>query len=211
MHSSLVTTREGLPLGLAAIKFWNRDKFHGANALKRRVKLRNMMFGTKTEKIDIQFEQLEFELEDMETTQAEMEAVVDRASPAQEKVGSEGKPRPEHRPRRCQARSLARLLSGLRQPAAKTSLSNRSASRQLQGHPPFAAQVLLHRRRSRGRSAGAIAADQSGLGRTKHTLTRNQGGSPFAYGTFDRSGFASRGAGDAHDEFAIGHGLRVRA
>ena len=35
MHSSLVATREGLPLGLAAIKFWNRDKFHGANALKR--------------------------------------------------------------------------------------------------------------------------------------------------------------------------------
>src|ERR1700689_1984295 len=37
MHSSLVTTRDGLPLGLAAIKFWNRDKFHGANALKRRI------------------------------------------------------------------------------------------------------------------------------------------------------------------------------
>jgi hypothetical protein len=37
MHSSLVTTREGLPLGLAAIQFWNRDKFHGANALKRRI------------------------------------------------------------------------------------------------------------------------------------------------------------------------------
>ncbi len=37
MHSSLVTTGEGLPLGLAAIKFWNRDKFHGANALKRRI------------------------------------------------------------------------------------------------------------------------------------------------------------------------------
>jgi Transposase DNA-binding len=37
MHSSLVATREGLPLGLAAIKFSNRDKFHGANALKRRV------------------------------------------------------------------------------------------------------------------------------------------------------------------------------
>ena len=37
MHSSLVMTREGLPLGLAAIKFWNRDKFHGANALKRRI------------------------------------------------------------------------------------------------------------------------------------------------------------------------------
>jgi Transposase DNA-binding len=37
MHSSLVTTGEGLPLGLGAIKFWNRDKFHGANALKRRI------------------------------------------------------------------------------------------------------------------------------------------------------------------------------
>lgn len=37
MHSSLVATRDGLPLGLAAIKFWSRDKFHGANALKRRI------------------------------------------------------------------------------------------------------------------------------------------------------------------------------
>jgi len=37
MHSSLVVTGEGLPLGLAAIKFWSRDKFHGANALKRRI------------------------------------------------------------------------------------------------------------------------------------------------------------------------------
>jgi hypothetical protein len=37
MHSSLVTTGDGFPLGLAAIKFWNRDKFHGANALKRRI------------------------------------------------------------------------------------------------------------------------------------------------------------------------------
>ena len=37
MHSSLVVTQAGLPLGLAAIKFWTRDKFHGANALKRRI------------------------------------------------------------------------------------------------------------------------------------------------------------------------------
>ena len=37
MHSSLVVTQNGLPLGLAAIKFWTRDKFHGANALKRRI------------------------------------------------------------------------------------------------------------------------------------------------------------------------------
>jgi hypothetical protein len=37
MHSSLVITHEGQPLGLAAIKFWSRDKFHGANRLKRRI------------------------------------------------------------------------------------------------------------------------------------------------------------------------------
>ncbi len=37
MHSSLVTTCDGLPLGLGAIKFWNRNRFHGANALKRRI------------------------------------------------------------------------------------------------------------------------------------------------------------------------------
>lgn len=37
MHSSLVTTVDGLPLGLAAVKFWTRDKCHGANALKRRI------------------------------------------------------------------------------------------------------------------------------------------------------------------------------
>ncbi|ADW69336.1 transposase [Granulicella tundricola MP5ACTX9] len=37
MHSSLVVTEHGLPLGLTAIKFWTRDKFHGANALKRRI------------------------------------------------------------------------------------------------------------------------------------------------------------------------------
>jgi Transposase DNA-binding len=37
MHSSLVVTEQGLPLGLAAIKFWTRSKFHGANALKRKI------------------------------------------------------------------------------------------------------------------------------------------------------------------------------
>ena len=37
MHSSLVVTTEGLPLGLAAIKFWNRDKFKGTNKLKRSI------------------------------------------------------------------------------------------------------------------------------------------------------------------------------
>lgn len=37
MHSSLVVTEEGLPLGLAAVKFWNRDKFKGTAQLKRRI------------------------------------------------------------------------------------------------------------------------------------------------------------------------------
>lgn len=37
MHSSLVITEDGLPLGLAAIKFWTRKKFKGSNALKKTV------------------------------------------------------------------------------------------------------------------------------------------------------------------------------
>ena len=37
MHSSLAVTTDGLPLGLAAIKFWTRSKFKGTNALKHRI------------------------------------------------------------------------------------------------------------------------------------------------------------------------------
>ena len=37
MHSSLAVTAEGLPLGLAAIKFWTRSNFKVTNALKRKV------------------------------------------------------------------------------------------------------------------------------------------------------------------------------
>ncbi len=37
MHSSPVITPEGLPLGLAAIKFWSRKKFKGCNARKRKI------------------------------------------------------------------------------------------------------------------------------------------------------------------------------
>jgi len=37
MHSSLTVTPEGLPLGLAAVKFWSRQKFKGCTALKRHV------------------------------------------------------------------------------------------------------------------------------------------------------------------------------
>jgi hypothetical protein len=37
MHSSLAVTTAGLPLGLAAIKFWTRDQFKGCNALKKKI------------------------------------------------------------------------------------------------------------------------------------------------------------------------------
>lgn len=37
MHSSLAVTTDGLPLGLAAIKFWTRDQFQGCNALKKKI------------------------------------------------------------------------------------------------------------------------------------------------------------------------------
>jgi len=37
MHSSLVVTPEGLPLGLSSIKFWTRKQFKGTSALKNHV------------------------------------------------------------------------------------------------------------------------------------------------------------------------------
>jgi hypothetical protein len=37
MHSSLAVTTEGLPLGLAAVKFWTRKKFKGAAQLKKKI------------------------------------------------------------------------------------------------------------------------------------------------------------------------------
>lgn len=37
LHSSLVVTPAGLPLGLAAVKFWTRDEFKGTNSLKRKI------------------------------------------------------------------------------------------------------------------------------------------------------------------------------
>lgn len=37
MHSSLAVTTQGLPLGLAAIKFWTRKKFKGTAALKKKI------------------------------------------------------------------------------------------------------------------------------------------------------------------------------
>src|SRR5262245_11847319 len=37
MHSTLAVTTDGLPLGLAAVKFWSRKKFKGIAALKRKI------------------------------------------------------------------------------------------------------------------------------------------------------------------------------
>jgi transposase len=56
-------------------------------------KMRHRMFGAKSEKVVLQLEQLEFELEEEETTQAEGEAIADRVSPS-----NEPKPRPERKP-----------------------------------------------------------------------------------------------------------------
>jgi hypothetical protein len=47
MHSSLVTTVEGVPLGLAAVKFWTRKKFKGSSALKRKVNPTRVPIGEK--------------------------------------------------------------------------------------------------------------------------------------------------------------------
>ena len=49
MHSSLAVTTEGLPLGLAAIKFWTRKKFKGTNALKKTVNPTRIPIETKGE------------------------------------------------------------------------------------------------------------------------------------------------------------------
>ena len=47
MHSSLVVTPAGLPLGLSAVKFWTRKEFKGANELKRQVNPTRVPIGQK--------------------------------------------------------------------------------------------------------------------------------------------------------------------
>lgn len=60
-------------------------------------KFRHMMFGRKSEKIAIKIEQMELELEEHETTQAELEAFDEHMSPPREqKPLPERKPLPEH-------------------------------------------------------------------------------------------------------------------
>lgn len=63
-------------------------------------KLRRVIFGSKSEKIVVQLEQFELELEDMETAQAAAEAAVERIAPEKTpKSRPERKPLPEHLPR----------------------------------------------------------------------------------------------------------------
>jgi hypothetical protein len=47
LHSSLVVTTAGLPLGLSAVKFWTRKMFKGTNELKRRVNFTRIPIGEK--------------------------------------------------------------------------------------------------------------------------------------------------------------------
>jgi hypothetical protein len=47
MHSSLVVTTGGLPLGLGAVKFWTRDRFKGTDALKRKINPTRVPIGKK--------------------------------------------------------------------------------------------------------------------------------------------------------------------
>jgi len=56
-------------------------------------KFRHMIFGRKSEKLVLKLEQMEFELEEDETTQAEAEAIAQRVSPRKE-----AKPRSERKP-----------------------------------------------------------------------------------------------------------------
>jgi hypothetical protein len=47
MHSALALTTGGLPLGLAAVKFWTRKKFKGTRALRNRVNLTRIPIASK--------------------------------------------------------------------------------------------------------------------------------------------------------------------
>jgi len=47
MHSSLIVTTDGLPLGLGAIKFWTRKRFKGTDALKRQINPTRVPIETK--------------------------------------------------------------------------------------------------------------------------------------------------------------------
>ncbi len=47
MHSSLAMTRDGLPLGLAAVKLWTRATFKGTNAQKKKINPTRVLIAEK--------------------------------------------------------------------------------------------------------------------------------------------------------------------
>ena len=63
-------------------------------------KLRHVIFGAKSEKILVEIGQLELQLEDEETTHAELKAAAERVAPSREpRTRSDRKPLPDHLPR----------------------------------------------------------------------------------------------------------------
>jgi len=84
-------------------------------------KLRRRVFGVKSEKIVIQLEQLELHLEDLESSQAESEAAVDRVRPAKEpQKRSRRKPLPSI----CRARLSATHFRATAVPTAAVSCAS---------------------------------------------------------------------------------------
>lgn len=71
-------------------------------------KLRQMLFGRKSEKFAIQIDQLELHLEEMEAVQAELDATFETASSAQSTSSkSRRKPLPDHLPREVVTHEIA--------------------------------------------------------------------------------------------------------
>jgi hypothetical protein len=114
-------------------------------------KLKRRMFGVRSEKIVVQLEQLELHLEELETTQAEMQAAVERVAPVDEPKDSiPAQAAARSSPARGgHASSPPRRLSRLRRPVAPVRRRYLRATGvhpgQLQGHSPCAAEVRLQR------------------------------------------------------------------
>src|ERR1035438_3146354 len=130
-------------------------------------KLRRMMFGSKSEKVTIQVEQFELQLEETETEQAAAEENT-AASVSEDKPRSKSrpsrKPLPAHLPREvirhepgqdcCPDCNGALRLAPFRRRRSRDSGVH---SRQLQGHSSCAAEVRLQAVRAHCGSACAIA------------------------------------------------------
>ena len=128
-------------------------------------KFRHMIFGTKSEKLVLKLEQMEFELEEDETTQAEggsRSPNESRRCRNRSRVPSGSRCLNIFRAKSSRTCSRARLLPRLRwqsAPIRRRCLRTAGVrSGELQGHPPCAAEVHLHSLRSGRSSSGAFAA-----------------------------------------------------